>query len=102
MAKKGLIPAALVLMTALGFVVLWDRSERSVRESRPFVQVRQAGGALPAPTVILESSAPASGLSHGVPPDPASLRDAPHRQSIYDAEAKPGSFVTPPNVSIEH
>lgn len=51
---------------------------------------------------ILSSPAPASGLGHAQPPNPETLRDAPGRQAVYDAEAKPGEFVTPPNVSIEH
>lgn len=64
--------------------------------------------ALPANTVvggkphIHPSPAPALGLGHEQAPDPETLRDAPHRQAVYDAEAQPGEFVTPPNVSIEH
>jgi hypothetical protein len=41
-------------------------------------------------------------MSHARAPNPGSLRNAPGRQAAYDAEAKPGEFVTPPNVSIEH
>lgn len=51
---------------------------------------------------ILSSPAPVSGLGHAQAPDPEALRNAPTRQATYDAEARPGEFVTPPNVSIEH
>lgn len=43
-----------------------------------------------------------SGLSHASPPPPEVLRDYSHAQSVYDQEAKPGDFVTPPAVSVEH
>ena len=43
-----------------------------------------------------------SGLSHATPPPLEVLRDYSHAQSVYDQEAKPGDFVTPPAVSIEH
>jgi hypothetical protein len=52
--------------------------------------------------LVFSSPAPVSGLGHAQAPDPEALRDAPARQATYDAEAKPGEFVTPPNVSIEH
>jgi hypothetical protein len=52
--------------------------------------------------VVHASPAPATGMSHARAPNPGSLRNAPGRQAAYDAEAKPGEFVTPPNVSIEH
>lgn len=65
------------------------------------VTLPRAAGASTAPAVAA-SPPPASGLGHGRPPDPEALRDAPHRQAVYDAEAKPGEFVTPPSVSIEH
>lgn len=51
---------------------------------------------------VTASPVPSSGLGHSRPPDPEALRDAPQRQAVYDAEAKPGEFVTPPSVSIEH
>ena len=51
---------------------------------------------------VTASPVPSSGLGHSRPPDPEALRDAPGRQATYDAEAKPGEFVTPPSVSIEH
>ena len=54
------------------------------------------------PLAIRASPAPMSGLGHDGPPDPEALRNAPARQAAYDAEAKPGEFVTPPNVSVEH
>ena len=57
------------------------------------------GGVVPH---VTPSPAPRSGLGHAQPPDPEALRDAPGRQATYDAEAKPGEFVTPPHVSIEH
>ena len=53
------------------------------------------------PTVF-PTGAQSSGLRHEEPPDPEVLRNAPRRQAIFDAEAKPGEFVTPPIVSVEH
>lgn len=41
-------------------------------------------------------------LSHRAPPPPAALANNPTAQSVYDAGAAPGDFVTPPSVSIEH
>lgn len=41
-------------------------------------------------------------LSHREPPPASALANDPARQAAYDAEAKPGEFVTPPNISIEH
>ena len=43
-----------------------------------------------------------SGLSHETPPPLEALRDYSHAQSVYDQEAKPGDFVTPPAVSVAH
>lgn len=69
-------------------------------QARP-VALPLAATARAAPGVA-GSPVPSSGLGHAQPPDPETLRDAPGRQAVYDAEAKPGEFVTPPNVSIEH
>lgn len=35
-------------------------------------------------------------------PDPRWLAGRPDRQAVFDDAAKPGEFVTPPKVSIEH
>lgn len=43
-----------------------------------------------------------SGLRHDVAPDPALFREYRQLQTVYDQEAKPGEFVTPPSVSVEH
>jgi hypothetical protein len=51
---------------------------------------------------ILPTSDAQSSTRHDIAPAPDRFLGAPHRQAIYDAEAKPGEFVTPPNVSVEH
>ena len=52
--------------------------------------------------VVHATGVPQSYLSHTLSPDADVLRNAPDRQAIYDAEAIPGQFVTPPNVSEAH
>jgi hypothetical protein len=73
------------------------------REVRPAaavtLQARPVTGTVP---TVFSTGVQTSGLGHEEPPDPQALRNAPNRQAVYDAEAKPGQFVTPPNVSVEH
>lgn len=55
-----------------------------------------------APSATPSAALGLSGLSHAKPPDPDQLRDYGQAQAVYDAEAKPGGFVTPPSVSVAH
>lgn len=79
-------------------------------------EIPQSGGAkhfvqVPRTAVIDNASEPQrdrerklgpSGISHDTPPPLEVLRDYSHAQSVYDQEAKPGDFVTPPAVSVAH
>ena len=94
------VAAGAALVAAL---VAWSgRTGGSSASPARSVQVRGGYAATSGLAALHPSPAPVSGLGHARPPDPATLRDAPERQAAYDAEAKPGEFVTPPNVSIEH
>ena len=96
---------ALAAIAGLGLIAglaVWgQRSDPTPAPQATPVTLPLAATAEAAPGVAA-SPVPRSGLSHVGPPDPDALRDAPHRQAIYDAEARQGEFVTPPNVSIEH
>lgn len=90
----GLLAGVLLAIWALRPVAREERSAAAVTlQARPVAATE--------PTVF-PTGVQTSKLGHEEPPDPEVLRNAPHRQAIYDAEARPGDFVTPPNVSIEH
>jgi len=94
------VAAGAALVAAL---VAWSgRPGGSASSPARSVQLPGAAAATSGLAAIQASAAPSSGLGHARPPDPAALREAPARQAAYDAEARPGEFVTPPNVSIEH
>lgn len=94
--------AAVVGLGLIAGLAVWGlRPEPSPTPHARHVTLPPAAATHAAPGVAA-SPVPSSGLGHAQPPDPEALRDAPHRQAVYDAEARPGEFVTPPNVSIEH
>lgn len=88
---------ALALAAALAWFAAPSGSIRD--EAGPIILPEPAAQAPPA--AVAASPEPTSGLNHAAPPAHETLRDAPARQALYDAEAQPGEFVTPPNVSIE-
>ncbi len=99
--RPRVLAAAAGLTLISGLALMSPRAAGpDTREASPVILPESAAHA--APAAVAASPAPRSGLGHASPPDPEALRDAPHRQAVYDAEAKPGEFVTPPNVSIEH
>lgn len=93
--------AALVLLGAAS-AGIWALRQGGPSLSSPGVVTIGPPAAISAPPAIVASPSPRSGLSHARAPTSEALRDAPERQAAYDAEARPGEFVTPPNVSIEH
>jgi hypothetical protein len=91
---------------AVAALALWPQAPSVADGSSPGVvslepDDRAAGNAaLPAPTSA--ASVAATLRQMGSPPPPDRLRNNPQAQAAYDASAKPGDYVTPPNVSIEH
>ena len=91
-----------LLAVALAGLAIWLLQPTPSRQRVPqLIAVNAPMASDPAP-VIAATGQPRSGLTHARPPEPAVLRDAPARQALYDAEAKPGEFVTAPNVSEPH
>lgn len=103
--EVALALAALVVVIGIaGAIAIGSNADLNPSSKNQFVQ-------LPKPAEISKSTvrpiddAPKlgpSGLSHDTPPPLEALRDYSRAQSVYDQEAKPGDFVTPPAVSIEH
>lgn len=57
---------------------------------------------IPAATANAKSSSANSLRSLGTAPDPEVLRGDAELQAAYDSGARPGDFVTPPAVSVDH
>lgn len=91
----------MVLLVSVGLAI-WALRPDEVSPVAPFAVTLKAAAPDALVPTVLPTAAPMSGLSHMVPPEPELLRGAPSRQATYDAEAEPGDFVTPPNVSVEH
>lgn len=62
------------------------------------VVLPDAGNIGQRPTPTLPTPIP----GNEAPPNSALLAGNAAKQAAYDAEAEPGEFVTPPNISIEH
>ena len=93
---------ALALLGAVALAAAWALREPLPAEDAARRVALPAMAEAPAAPTVVASPALSSGLGHARPPDPEALREAPARQAAYDAEARPGEFVTPPNVSIAH
>ena len=105
--SDGLKSIALVAVCALALI--WIAS-RLAGESPSALSIPVANGAQPLPpetvTALSRPSAAdtaASDLrSSRQPPPPDALAGNAELQAAYDASAKPGEFVTPPQVSVPH
>jgi hypothetical protein len=104
--KYGKNAAGIValLIIAAGVTTMVWLGDNATAPRRQLVTVSQPD-ALKTSTELREDAVPRlgpSGLPHDRPPPLEALRDYSHAQSVYDQEAKPGDFVTPPAVSVEH
>lgn len=96
---RTLAALALIASLALAVWVAWPLDETKTVASAVTLQPAALSQIAPA---TRSTGEPVSGLSHSEAPELGSLRDAPSRQAAYDAEARSGEFVTPPQVSVEH
>lgn len=94
--------AALALVAAGLSLAFWGLQREDAKTVPVTTIALEAVQPATADPVIISTGVPRSNLSHAVAPTPSDLSDAPSRQAIYDAEANPGDFVTPPNVSVGH
>jgi hypothetical protein len=98
------IAALGVLFGVAGVVTIGSNANPDPSSEKQFVQLPKSTESKKATVRRIEDASKLgpSGLSHDKPPPLEALRDYSHAQSVYDQEAKPGDFVTPPAVSIEH
>lgn len=100
---RGLIAAGALVGCAIATVALIPLSEAPHTQAAKLVRVEEAEAhPLPVSRATPSPSVGGSGLRHDIAPDPRAFRDYGHLQTVYDQEAKPGEFVTPPRVSVEH
>ncbi len=102
--RRVVIALAALLIVIAGAVTMGSNGNLEPRSAKQFVQLSGSAesGEAPDPPVDDAPKLGASGISHATPPPLDALRDYSHAQSVYDQEAKPGDFVTPPAISIEH
>lgn len=103
MARSGLAGLA-ALIAAAGALWLVDRETEPAEQVESLVKLSESRSpTVPPLAAATPWSEPGAALpSHREPPPPGALANNAARQAAYDAEAKPGDFVTPPIVSIEH
>lgn len=88
-------------LAVLAIGALWQTSgSRQIQDSSAGEIVALIGETAPPPIAPSVAATPLPG--HATAPDPNLLAGDAARQAIYDAGARPGEFVTPPNVSIAH
>lgn len=92
-----------VLGGAVAVVWLMTLADEPVQLTDPVVlPATSQGTSSPQPVATSPATLGATLRASETPPSPDLLRDNPQAQAAYDASAKPGDFVTPPSVSVEH
>lgn len=107
MADRRIAWPLALLIAVIGLAMVLTRGAGGSSTLPPGSPVALPHAALGSHPVVAPFATPSpalgrSGLPHDRPPDPAQLRDYRQAQAVYDAEAKPGDFVTPPSVSVAH
>ena len=105
MGKAALGVAAVVIALALIIVLYHPAKQNSNSAFDRFAQGLSGGAPQQLPTQrppLQPEQVPVSVIPHTTAPDPRVLASDPARQATYDTAARPGEFVTPPNVSVEH
>ncbi|MDP3676354.1 MAG: hypothetical protein Q8R44_14875, partial [Novosphingobium sp.] len=105
MRGKSLVGWAGLAAAAAGALAWWSaQSEDSVLSDTAVTLTVNSTANSPAPHPLPTRPATLSATlrAQAGPPSPEPLRDNPQAQAAYDASAKPGDYVTPPSVSVEH
>lgn len=102
--RPARIAVGVAVTAAAGALVWWSGDENKAATLRASVELTKMPSAFSAPNPQPTSSAQlASTLrAQARPPSPDLLRENPQTQAAYDASARPGDYVTPPSVSVEH
>ena len=102
------VPLAALGVTAAAGVaaVLWslDTGEEPRPRAEPVTLTAASPNdrTAPEPRVTSPATLAATLRASRSAPSPELLRNNPQAQAAYDASARPGDFVTPPSVSVEH
>lgn len=97
--------AAAILVAGVAVVILWTAAGGQLAQPSTAVALPAANfgdGAAPIPLATSPAALAATLRAQDSPPSPELLRDNRVGQAAYDASARPGDFVTPPSVSVEH
>jgi hypothetical protein len=105
MGKAALGAAAVIIALALIIVLYRPAKQNPDSAFNRFAQglpgsAPQELSAQRPPTQF--EQVPVAVIPHTTAPDPRVLASDPAKQATYDTAARPGEFVTPPIVSVEH
>lgn len=98
----GIAFAAVGLLAIMALQITIDPPARRTEGIVTLPAFSPLDGSGPAPRATSAAQAALTLRGSGSPPVPETLRDSPAVQAAYDVSARPGDFVTPPSVSVEH